>query len=158
MVSRPSGRRPRKKHRQKLSVKDSAVPSYGKQEPVFLTLAEVLKFHTRQIGQFGGVDGIRDITLLQSAMAQPEASFGGEWLHADLFEMAAAYAFHICQNHPFFDGNKRTALATALIFLELNGISIMTSQEQIIKIGLAVAEGKMGKKDLAQVFRSLPRE
>ena len=158
MVSRPSGRRPRKKHRQKLSVKDSAVPSYGKQEPVFLTLAEVLKFHTRQIGQFGGVDGIRDIALLQSALAQPQASFGGEWLHADLFEMAAAYAFHICKNHPFFDGNKRTALDTALIFLELNGISIMAPQKQMIEIALAIAEGKMGKKELAQALRSLPRE
>ena len=123
-----------------------------------MALAEALKFHARQIEQFGGTDGIRDLALLQSALAQPEAGFGGHWRHTDLFEMAAAYAFHICKNHPFLDGNKRTALDVALIFLELNGISIMAPQKNIIDTMLSVAEGKMGKNELAQIFRDLPKE
>ncbi len=80
-------------------------------EPCFLTLAEVIEIHVDQIKRYGGRQGIRDFGLLESALAQPEASFGGEWLHRDVYEMAAAYAYHICQNHPFIDGNKRTALA-----------------------------------------------
>src|SRR5450631_2767122 len=93
-------------------------------ELIFLTLAEVIDIHSNQIELYGGQNGVRDFGLLQSALAQPEASFAGQWLHEDIFLMAAAYAFHVCQNHPFFDGNKRTALAAALVFLELNGISI----------------------------------
>jgi len=130
---------------------------YAAQGPVFLTLAEVLKFHTRQLEQFGGADGVRDMALLESALAQPESGFGGHWFHADIFEMAAAYAFHICKNHPFFDGNKRTALDAALVFLELNGVSILENKN-LIRIMLSVAEGKMSKKELAKVFRDLPRE
>lgn len=131
---------------------------YGSREPVFLTAAEVLRFHTRQIEEFGGTDGVRDMGLLQSALAQPEAGFGGHWLHEDLFEMAAAYAFHICKNHPFFDGNKRTALDAALLFLELNGVDFREPKEIFVGVMLSVAEGKMGKKELAGIFRKLPRE
>jgi death-on-curing protein len=132
--------------------------SYEAQALVFLTLAEVLKFHTRQLELFGGTDGVRDMSLLESALAQPESGFGGHWLHEDLFEMAAAYAFHICKNHPFFDGNKRTALDVALVFLEINGIDFRNPKEVFIPIMLSVAEGKMSKKELAQVFRGLPKE
>lgn len=131
--------------------------SYGLGEPVFLTLAQVLRSHTRQLEQFGGADGVRDMGLLQSALAQPEMGFGGRWLHECLFEMAAAYAFHLCKNHPFYDGNKRTALDAALIFLELNGISILANKE-LTHIMLSVAEGRMSKKELAQAFRDLPKE
>jgi death-on-curing protein len=131
---------------------------YGSQEPVFLTLAQVLHAHTRQIQEFGGVDGTRDMGLLQSALAQPEMGFGGRWLHEDIFDMAAAYAFHICKNHPFFDGNKRVALDAALIFLGMNGIDFKDPKEIFVGVMLAVAEGKMGKKELAAIFRKLPRE
>ncbi|MEI7750499.1 MAG: type II toxin-antitoxin system death-on-curing family toxin [Candidatus Omnitrophota bacterium] len=131
--------------------------SYGSREPVFLTLAQVLKSHTRQLEQFGGTDGVRDMALLESAMSQPESAFSGHWLHADLFEMAAAYAFHLCKNHPFLDGNKRTALDAALIFLESNGVSILANKA-LLGVMLSVAEGKMNKKELAQVFRNLPKE
>ncbi len=130
---------------------------YSTQGPVFLTLAEVLEFHTRQLEQFGGTDGVRDMALLESALAQPESGFGGHWFHSDIFEMAAAYAFHICKDHPFFDGNKRTALDAALVFLELNGVSILENKN-LIRIMLSVAEGKMSKKELAQAFRDLPQE
>lgn len=131
---------------------------YWAKDPVFVTLAEVMRFHSDQIVRYGGTEGVRDMALLQSALAQPETSFGGAWLHEDLFEMAAAYAFHICKNHPFLDGNKRTALDTALIFLELNGIAIVDPKKELISVMLAVAEGKMNKKELARIFRGLPKE
>lgn len=131
---------------------------YRPSQPVFLTLDEVLKLHARQIALFGGIDGVRDMALLHSALAQPEASFGGHWLQNDIFGMAAAYAYHICQNHPFFDGNKRTALDAALMFLGMNRILFSDPKEIFIGVMLSVAKGKMDKKELAQVFRDLPKE
>lgn len=71
-----------------------------------------------------GSQGLRDLGLLQSALAQPEAGFGGELFHKDLFEMAAAYLFHISRNHAFVDGNKRMALAGCLLFLSINDVEI----------------------------------
>ena len=141
-----------------LAVRDAGTPWDGGKEPVFLSLARVMIIHTDQIGHYGGTDGFRDMALLQSALAQPEAGFGGQWLHADLFEMAAAYAFHICKNHPFLDGNKRTALVAALVFLGMNGISFSRPKEVFWEVMLSVAEGKMSKKELAHVFRDLPKE
>ena len=80
---------------------------------VYLSLDEVLAIHARSIETFGGSFGIRDSGLLDSALAMPGAAFGGEELHATLFEKASAYAFHVAKNRPFVDGNKRTALATS---------------------------------------------
>jgi death-on-curing protein len=114
-----------------------------------------LEVHADQIKRYGGGAGIRAIGLLQSALAQPEASFAGQWLHPTLFDMAAAHAFHLCQNHPFIDGNKRTALACALVFLELNDISLLDSLEMLGDTLLAVASGKMTKAELAEVFQRL---
>ena len=131
--------------------------SYEAHAPVFLTLAEALKIHANQIENYGGTEGVRDMALLESALAQPEAGFGGHWLHKDFYEMASAYAFHLCKNHPFLDGNKRTAFVSAMLFLETNGISIVAPQRKCIEVMLAVAEGKMNKKELARVFRELPR-
>ncbi len=85
-------------------------------EPIFLTLGEVVKIHLAQVERYGGPSAIRDLALLQSAVAMPGASYGKEWLHRDLYEMAAAYAFHISQDQPFIDGNKRTALTCTLVF------------------------------------------
>ncbi len=93
-------------------------------QPQFLTVEEVIKFHADQLRLYGGTDGIRDLGVLESAVATPKASFGGGFLHKDLFSMAAAYAFHIAENQPFLDGNKRTGLNAALSFLGLNGLSI----------------------------------
>ena len=86
----------------------------------FLTLAEVSLIHQDQISRYGGSFGLRDSTLLSSALAMPESSYSGAFLHEDIFQMASAYLFHICQNHPFIDGNKRVALASCLVFLDLN--------------------------------------
>lgn len=124
-------------------------------ELIFLTLAEVIDIHSNQIELYGGQNGVRDMGLLQSALAQPEASFAGQWLHEDIFLMAAAYAFHICQNHPFFDGNKRTALASALVFLELNSISIDDPKQKLLEATLNMAKGALSKQQFAQILKEL---
>ena len=121
--------------------------------PVFLTLGEILEIHQDQINRYGSAAGIRDIGLLQSAIAMPSASFGRQFLHSDLFEMAAAYLFHISQNHPFVDGNKRTGAVAAIVFLALNGIDLAADEEELEKLVLKVAEGKAGKETVATFLR-----
>ena len=98
--------------------------------PRFLTLSEVLVILQDQIRRYGGAFGVRDLSLLSSAIAMPEASFGGELLHHDLFEQSAAYAFHICQNHPFIDGNKRVAFAATYTFLAINGAELKADPDE----------------------------
>lgn len=124
-------------------------------EVAFLSLAEVIDIHADQIEKYGGRSGVRDINLLSSAAAMAYASFQDQFLHNDLFEMAAAYAFHISQNHPFLDGNKRTALASALVFLEMNDISITDPEEKLYDAMTSVASGKLDKIGLAAIFRQL---
>jgi death-on-curing protein len=122
---------------------------------IFLTLVEVTEIHADQIKRYGGSSGIRDINLLSSAVAMPSATFSGSYLHGDIYEMAAAYAFHICQNHPFIDGNKRAALASALVFLELNGISISDLSGKLYDAMIALASGKLSKAEFADTLRKL---
>ena len=121
--------------------------------PEFLTLAEVLEIHRDQIRRYGGQAGIRDLGLLQSALAMPAAGFGRSYLHSDLSEMAAAYLFHIVRNHPFVDGNKRTGTVAALVFLALNGLQLRVAAEPLERIVRAVAEGKTDKSAVAEFFR-----
>ncbi len=121
----------------------------------FLTLAEVIEIHADQIARYGGSNGVRDINLLSSAAAMPYASFSNSFLHSDIYEMAAAYAFHICQNHPFVDGNKRTALASALVFLELNGISVVDPAGKLYNAMISIASGKLDKNEITKIFRKL---
>ena len=125
--------------------------------PVFLNLSEVLHIHRDQIERYGGQPGVRDLGLLQSAASMPSAGFGDRFLHEDLFEMAAAYLFHITRNHPFMDGNKRTGAVCALIFLELNGIEVNVSEDSLVEMVIAVAEGKAGKDAIADFFRKYAR-
>ena len=125
---------------------------------IFLTLAEAVEVHANQIKRYGGLDGTQDIKLLESAIAMPEAKFSDKYLHSDLFEMAAAYAFHICQNHPFIDGNKRTALACAMVFLELNGVSLLDPEKKLYSAMMDVASSKLDKHGLAKILRNLPAE
>jgi death on curing protein len=127
-------------------------------DPVFLTLAEVIEVHVDQIRRYRGQAGLRDLGLLQSALAQPQASFAGQWLHNDLYAMAGAYAYHLCQNHPFIDGNKRTALASALVFLELNGISLLDPRGRLKNAMFRIASGKMKKEEFERLLRKLPRQ
>ncbi|MFH0964569.1 MAG: type II toxin-antitoxin system death-on-curing family toxin [Planctomycetota bacterium] len=123
--------------------------------PLFLDLERVLRIHRSMIEAYGGSQGIRDAGLLHSAIAVPQSSFGGRYLHADLFEMAAAYLYHIVQNHPFVDGNKRTGAAVAIIFLAMNGVTLRADEEGLVAITLDIAEGRAGKNETSAFFRSL---
>ena len=118
----------------------------------FLTVADVLMLHAEQVDLYGGEQGVRDLGLLESAVAQPQAKFGGEYLHADHFEMAAAYLFHIAQNHPFLDGNKRAGAVAALVFLDVNGVEIDTPKGAIYELTISVATSQAGKKEIAEFF------
>lgn len=93
-------------------------------DPLFLSVDEVLQIHAFQIEEHGGSNALLSIERLESAIAQPCQQFGGAYLHTDLAEMAAAYLYHIVQNHPFEDGNKRTGTHAAIVFLELNGYDL----------------------------------
>ncbi|CUS36935.1 type II toxin-antitoxin system death-on-curing family toxin [Candidatus Nitrospira nitrificans] len=122
-------------------------------EPLFLTLEEVLEIHRDEIERHGGTLGVRDNGLLESAVATPQSGFGGHYLHGDLYEMAAAYLFHLAQNHPFLDGNKRVGAATALVFLTMNGIKTKMTNQVLVEMVLAVAKGKMDKPAIAEFLR-----
>ena len=126
-------------------------------EPTFLTLDQVIRLHAQLIDRYGGESGIRDAGLLQSAIAMPQASFGNTYLHKDLFEMAAAYLFHLTQNHPFLDGNKRTGAAAAVVFLALNDTELEADQEGLVEITLAVATGQAEKPEIADFFRNITK-
>lgn len=119
----------------------------------FLSLAEVLEIHKDQIARYGGMLGVRDIELLKSALGMPPASYAGEYLHTDIFEMAAAYLFHIAKNHPFNDGNKRVGIAAALVFLLLNGYELDAPEDDVAEMVIAVASGKLSKAEAAVFIR-----
>jgi death on curing protein len=127
-------------------------------EPDFLSVADVLQIHDEQIESYGGIHGIRDEGLLESAVMTPQASFGGEYLHTGLFEMAAAYAFHIAENQPFLDGNKRTALVSALVFLDINGIEILDAERTLYNAMIAISNKEMDKYDLAALLEDLSKK
>jgi death on curing protein len=118
-------------------------------ELLFLTLDEALAIQADQIRRYGGSHGVRDMGLLSSALAMPAASFGAVYLHTSLAEMAAAYLFHLAQNHPFVDGNKRAALAAALVFLWLNDQRLETGEDELTELVMGVAAGRVGKADVA---------
>lgn len=124
-------------------------------EITFLTLDEILLLHELQLERYGGASGIREKSLLDSAINTPQASFGGEYVHKGLYEMAAAYAFHIAENQPFVDGNKRTALASALVFLDLNLIEIDDPDELLYGAMIDIAQKKLQKSGLAKLFQKL---
>jgi death on curing protein len=112
----------------------------------YLTLIEVLDLHRRILEQSGGALGIRDMGLLESAVAQPRMTFGGEDLYPSLFDKAAALGFSIIMNHPFVDGNKRTGHAATETFLVLNGLEINASVDEQERVVLAIASGKQERE------------
>jgi death-on-curing protein len=124
---------------------------------LFLTLDEVLALHADQIRSYGGRRGIRDIELLKSALGTPQATFDGGLLHSTLSEMAAAYLFHLVQNHAFIDGNKRVGLVAALAFLGLNDVSIEADPDELIELVLGVAAGKVSKAKVAVFLQDRAR-
>lgn len=121
--------------------------------PIFLSLEDVLEIHENLLELYGGRGGILSLPLLESALAQPQATFGGEFLLPDLLEMAAAYLFHIVQNHPFQDGNKRVGAVAAIVFLLMNGADVGLSNEQLESLVLATACGKLTREQIASKLR-----
>jgi death-on-curing protein len=119
----------------------------------FLSLAEILEIHQDQVTRYGGSPGIRDIELLKSAIGMPMTSYGGDFLHTDAYEMAAAYLFHLVKNHPFLDGNKRVGAVAALVFLLLNGYDFDAPEEDFAELVLAVARGELDKAQVAVFIR-----
>jgi death-on-curing protein len=123
-------------------------------DPTFLTLDEVLALHEDQVRRYGGLGGLRDSGLLSSALGSVSATFGGQFLHESLFEMAGAYLFHLARNHPFIDGNKRVALASALIFLWMNDVEVEASEDELTDLVFGVAEGRISKAEVAVFLQS----
>ena len=126
-------------------------------EPVFLSLAETLEIHAYQIGHFGGSDGMRSQEMVESAIGIPSSTFGGAYLHPTVPDMAAAYLFHLVNDHPFLDGNKRVGTMSALVFLELNDCDFDATDDELTDVVLQVASGKMPKDVLSVFFRQHSR-
>lgn len=124
-------------------------------DPDFLTVEDVLLLHEEQLARYGGGAGVRDPGALDSAVAMARATFDGQFVHEDLFAMAAAYGFHIAQNQPFVDGNKRTGLAAALVFLDFNGVSIADPDGKLCAAMMDLAERRRDKSGLAALLRDL---
>ena len=114
-----------------------------------LALDEVLALHEDQVHRYGGSSSLREPDLLSSALGAVSATFGVRFLHQSLFEMAAAYLFYVAQNHPFVDGNKRTALASALTFLWMNDVEVEAGGEALASLVLGVADGQISKAEIA---------
>jgi death-on-curing protein len=121
----------------------------------FLTVEDVEFLHDEQLRLFGGLQGVRDRAALESAVGVPMATFSGQFLHEDLFSMAAAYAFHLAESQAFLDGNKRTALNAALVFLGLNGWDVDDPGEMLFDAMIGISERRVSKDELARLFERL---
>lgn len=121
----------------------------------FLDVADIMVFHATQLARYGGLEGVRNAGLLASAVAMPQATFGGEYLHDGVFSMAAAYAFHIAENQPFVDGNKRAALMAALVFLDLNGVTVADPTGRLHGAMIDLSARRMDKAVLAALLGEL---
>ena len=125
----------------------------------YLSAEQILFIHARIIDESGGAHGVRDIGLLQSAVSRPQATFGGNELYPDIFSKAAALMESVARNHPFLDGNKRTAISSTGIFLGLNGFRLEASQKELVRFALDIAIGKLSNEEsrewLKKHYRSI---
>jgi death-on-curing protein len=123
-----------------------------------LTVEIVREIHAEAIAKFGGSEGVREMALLESAVAAPQASSGGKSPYADLADVAAAYLYYLCKNHPFVDGNKRTALGACIVFLRLNGIKPQADGPEWEDLTMAVAQSAIDRDETtARLRRLLPK-
>ena len=122
---------------------------------VHLSIDVIREIHAEVIKQFGGANGIRDENLLASAVLTPQSSFGGKSPYADIVEIAAAYLFYLCKNHPFVDGNKRTAMMAGIVFLRLNGIETASDSSEWERLMLDVASSKITRDETTRRLRKL---
>jgi death-on-curing protein len=123
-----------------------------------LTVDIVQEIHAEAIARFGGSDGLRDLTLLESAVAAPQSSFGSKSPYADLAEIAGAYLYYLCRNHPFVDGNKRAALGACLVFLRLNGFDPKPDGLDWEELTLGVASGDLDRDQATKCLRKLVKK
>jgi len=127
----------------------------------FIPTELVLTIHADLLQRYGGLPGLRDRNLLESALAQPKMTISAKFVHKTLFDKAAAYGFHLCKNHPFVDGNKRVAFVTMDIFLQKNGWEIVALEEDAYSTMIALASGKLSKVQLSSWLKEhsakLPR-
>lgn len=123
-------------------------------QPVFIPKKVILLLHEQLIDRYGGTTGLRDENLLDSAIEQPKITFDGAFLHESLYEMAAAYGFHLCMNHPFLDGNKRIALVAIDVFLQRNGYEMIASEEETYEIMMKLSTGQLTKDALANWLKA----
>jgi len=123
-------------------------------EIYFLSVEQVLLLQADQIKYFGGDAGVRDLGLLSSAVAQAKAMYGGSYLHQGIYSMAAAYTFHLVNNHPFVDGNKRVGLYAGLVFLEMNGHVVKVDPDELASLIIGVASSRISKDEVADFYRS----
>jgi death-on-curing protein len=126
--------------------------------PRFLSKPLVIRIHDYQVATYGGRPGILDEGLLDSALSQPKATFGGKFLHPTIPQMAAAYGFHLCQNHAFHDGNKRTARVAMLTFLRRNGFIHTASEFDLYAVMLALASGRWDKQQFTEWVRTVVKK
>ena len=120
-----------------------------------LTVEMVQEIHAAVIEQFGGSDGVRELALLESAVATPQASFSGKSPYHDLPEVAAAYLFYLCKNHPFVDGNKRTAFGACLVFLRLNDCEPQPDGPEWEELTMAIASNQLDREQTTARLRKL---
>lgn len=124
----------------------------------YLTPQQVLLIHDQSIKRYGGSSGLRDLGLLESAIARPRSSFDGKDLYRSVFEKSAALMHSLLKNHAFVDGNKRTALASAGIFLRLNGYRLVNTHEKELEFALNVENGSLSIEEIAAWFRKYTRK
>ena len=115
---------------------------------IFFEYEQVVKIHRSLIEKTGGMDGIRDAQLLDSALKTPFQTFGGNNLYPDILDKASQLCYSLIENHPFIYGNKRIGVHLMLLFLKLNNIEVNYSQQELIDFGLDIASGKMSKNDI----------
>jgi death-on-curing protein len=125
---------------------------------VFLSVADVIEIHERVITEFGGHAELRDRGLLESAIAMPHAMFSGQYLHPELPDMAAAYHYHLCANHPFVDGNKRVAVTAAEVFLLANGLELHCTDGELEEITLGTASSLLTKEHITEFYAAHTRK
>lgn len=125
---------------------------------IYLTLEQVFLIHEDQLLRYGGSSGLRDLPLLESAIFRPQSSFGGEDLYSSIFEKAAALMHSLLLNHPFVDGNKRTATTSMLVFLELNNYRLQVSQKALVEVAIKIESKQLNLEQIASWFRKYAKK
>jgi len=121
---------------------------------ITLTLQEVLQIHEKLVVATGGSSGVRDVGLLESAVMGCYQTFDGSMLYPTVIERSAQMAFAICKNHPFVDGNKRVAVTSMIVMLRMNKVTLSFTQDELIALGLGLADGSLGYSDVLLWIRS----